>query len=82
MRRIRTLTAQQIEAASVDFAELSASLARFYPSKSEEKRTQLASLVAAAAMLESESLLTHAVDTIAILVQAEAHVAPLGPDAD
>lgn len=81
MRRIRSLTSHQLEALSVDFPSLSAAIASHYPQKSEMAVAQLTSLLAAAAMLESESLLTHAMDTVAIIVQAEARAFDrAGPD--
>jgi hypothetical protein len=74
MQRIRRRTQTQFDAAVIDFEALSADLARHLPNHDAQRITQLTSLIATAAMIESESLRLHLADVAAITLQAEATV--------
>ena len=72
---MHTKTRAQVDAAALDYAALSADLARHFPSRTPEQITRLTSIVATSAMIESESLTLHLMDMAAITLQAESAVA-------
>lgn len=74
MNRVRKQTQAQIEAAGLNMDLLQAQLGAHLPSRNTEYIARLSALVATAAMIESDSLVLHVIDSAALALQAETSI--------